>query len=345
MGCAEASTANHDVVARDGAAQPPDGEKRIVAIFRRDVARAAALAGSFKEAGIEAMTLVTAEALRGLLGGTELHLLVLDNELDGFFSGLEVIKKLRTSLVRVPAILLHRHEESGPIDAKSAGAVTVVDANSDEATIVKLSLTILDRQSEEGNGIPERPAIVERQSDLPVLSQLTMQLLQYLEMPPEQVPVNDLCRMISIDPRATAILFKASNASMNGVSRSISNVADAVRVLGVRPTIGHVLNAAVTSGLGSCPKDCRASSGLARPPRHVHRLHDGDLRPGTGKPVGRAAFLLGILQDVGILGLLRGFPKQYQAVLRRWENDRSAAGSPHSSKPTSAARTRTCPRR
>jgi HD-like signal output (HDOD) protein len=31
-----------------------------------------------------------------------------------------------------------------------------------------------------------------------------------------------------------------------------------------------------------------------------------------------AAFLLGILQDVGILGLLRGFPKQYQAALKRW---------------------------
>src|SRR5580698_5122953 len=105
VGRAEASTANHDV-----AVQPRDGEKRIVAIFRRDVSQAAALAGSFKEAGIEAMTLVSAEALRGLLGGTELHLLVLDNELDGFFSGLEVIKKLRASMVRVPAILLHRHD-------------------------------------------------------------------------------------------------------------------------------------------------------------------------------------------------------------------------------------------
>ncbi len=317
---AEASTANHDVAARDVGAQPRDGEKRIVAIFRRDVSQAAALAGSFKEAGIEAMTLVSAEALRGLLGGTELHLLVLDNELDGFFSGLEVIKKLRASMVRVPAILLHRNEESGPIDAKSAGAVTVIDANSDEATIVKLSRTILDRQAEEGNGIPERArAIVERQSDLPVLSQLTMQLLQFLEMPPEQVPVNDLVRMISIDPRATAILFKASNASMNGVSRSISNVADAVRVLGVRPTIGHVLNAAVTSGLGSLSK------GLPSELQSWHARR-GMFIACTTATFGQemenrsdeAAFLLGILQDVGILGLLRGFPKQYQAVLRRW---------------------------
>ena len=58
VGRAEASTANHDV-----AVQPRDGEKRIVAIFRRDVSQAAALAGSFKEAGIEATTLVSAEAL------------------------------------------------------------------------------------------------------------------------------------------------------------------------------------------------------------------------------------------------------------------------------------------
>ncbi len=308
------STANQDVAAR-----PSDTEKRVAAIFRRDVSRAAALAGSFKQAGIEAMTLASAEALRGLLGGTELQLLVLDNELDGFFSGLEVIKKLRASLVRVPAILLH-HEESGSIDAKSAGAVTILDAASDDSTIVKLGLTILNQQAEEGNGIPERArAIVERQSDLPVLSQLTMQLLQFLEMPPEQVPVNDLCRMISIDPRATAVLFKASNASMNGVSRSISNVGDAVRVLGVRPTIGHVLNAAVTSGLGSLSK------GLPSELQSWHARR-GMFIACTTATFGQelenrsdeAAFLLGILQDVGILGLLRGFPKQYQALLRRW---------------------------
>jgi HD-like signal output (HDOD) protein len=31
-----------------------------------------------------------------------------------------------------------------------------------------------------------------------------------------------------------------------------------------------------------------------------------------------SAFLLGILQDVGILAMLRGFPKQYPATLKRW---------------------------
>jgi HD-like signal output (HDOD) protein len=294
---------------------------RIVAIFRRDVSQSAVLAQQFKEKGLEAITLETADALRGLTGGgQEMHLLIIDNEMDGFFSGLEVIKKLRASLVRVPAILLNRNSESSAADAKSAGAVTVLDAAADPVSIVKVALGILERQSNEANGIPERArAIVERQTDLPVLSQLTMQLLQYLEMPPEQVPVTELCKLISVDPRATAVLFRASNASMNGLSRSVSNVADAVRVLGVRPTIGHVLNAAVTSGLGALSKGV---------PSELQAWHArrGMIIASTTSSFSQelenrsdeAAFLVGILQDVGILGLLRGFPKQYQAALKRW---------------------------
>jgi HD-like signal output (HDOD) protein len=303
-----------------GSNESAAAEKRVVAIFRRDLAQAAALSNGFQEAGIDAMSLESAEALRGLFGSGDVDLLVLDNELDGFFSGLEVVRKLRSTMIRVPAILLNRNSETGPIDPKSAGAVTVIDATTDDAAIVRLGLGILERQADDADGIPERArAIVERQSDLPVLSQLTLQLLRYLEMSPEQVPVNELCRLISIDPRATAVLFKAANASMNGMSRSISNVADAVRVLGVRPTIGHVLNAAVTSGLGALSKSV---------PSELQAWHArrGMFIACTTSSFGQelenrsdeAAFLLGILQDVGILALLRGFPKQYQAVLRRW---------------------------
>jgi HD-like signal output (HDOD) protein len=305
---------------RDVAVEPQAGQKRVAAIFRRDPALSTALAARLKEAGIDATTLQSPEALRSLLDGRDLHLLILDNELDGFFSGLEVIKKLRASLIRVPAILLNRNAESGPLDAKSAGAVTVIDAATDEAAIVKAALGIVQGQKDDGSGIPERArAIVERQRDLPVLSQLTTQLLRYLEMPPEQVPVTELCRMISMDPRATAVLFKAANASVNGVSRSISNVADAVRVLGVRPTIGQVLNAAVTSGLGALSK------GLPSELQAWHARRGMFIACATssfGQELedcsDEAAFLLGILQDVGILAMLRGFPKQYQAALKRW---------------------------
>jgi HD-like signal output (HDOD) protein len=297
-----------------------DSKQRTAAIFRREFSQAVSLAELFREVGVEAVALEGAEALRGLLSGKQPDLLILDNEIGGFFSGLEVIKKLRGSLIRVPAVLINRNSESGPIDARSVGAVTVVDAALDQVSIVKAGLGILERQANEGNGIPERArAIVERQTDLPVLSQLTMQLLQYLEMPPEQVPVADLCRMISIDPRAMAVLLKAANASMNGLSRAVSNVADAVRVLGVRPTIGHVLNAAVTSGLGALAK------GL---PSELQAWHArrGMIIASTTSTFGQelenrsdeAAFLLGILQDVGILALLRGFPKQYQSALKRW---------------------------
>jgi HD-like signal output (HDOD) protein len=317
---ADAPRAGESPPKSDVAVDSRAAQKRVAAVLRREPALSEALAARLKDVGLEATTLQSPEALRGLLDGRELHLLILDNELDGFFSGMEVIKKLRSSLIRVPAILLNRNAESGPLDAKTAGAVTVIDAATDEATIVKAALGIVQGQKEDGSGIPERArAIVERQHDLPVLSQLTTQLLRYLEMPPEQVPVAELCRMISMDPRATAVLFKAANASVNGVSRSISNVPDAVRVLGVRPTIGQVLNAAVTSGLGALSKSLPGELQAWHARRGMFiACATSSFASELEECSDEGAFLLGILQDVGILAMLRGFPKQYPAALKRW---------------------------
>jgi HD-like signal output (HDOD) protein len=305
---------------REASSNRPEAAKKTAAIFRRDAAQSSALAAKLNEAGIGSVTLESPDALRGLLSGTQMDLLILDNEMDGFFSGFEVIRKLRASLVRVPAILLSHKSESASVDANAAGAVTIVDAAADPADIAKAAFRILDLQSNNADGIPDRArAIVERQTDLPVLSQLTVQLLHFLEMPPDQVPMTELVRLISIDPRATAVLLKSANASTNGMSREISNVAEAARVLGVRPSIGRVLNAAITTGMGALGKGLPTELQIWQARRG---MLIASVTSSFGKELeGRsdeAAFLIGVLQDVGIMGLIRGFPKQYQGALKRW---------------------------
>jgi hypothetical protein len=89
--------------------------------------------------------------------------------------------------------------------------------------------------------------------------------------------------------------------------------------LGVRPTIGSVLNAAVTAGMGGLAK------GLPTDLQSWHARR-GMLIASTASMVAKdledrseeSAFLMGILQDVGILTLLCTYPKEYRNVLKRW---------------------------
>jgi HD-like signal output (HDOD) protein len=120
-------------------------------------------------------------------------------------------------------------------------------------------------------------------------------------------------------PRNLAVLLKAANASTNGLTREIISVPDAVRLLGVRPTIGRILNAAVTDGMNSLsnglPADLQAW--LARRGMLIASAASTFAKDLEGAAE-ESCFLIGILQDVGIVCLLRQYTEQYRAALTRW---------------------------
>src|SRR5580704_1372653 len=290
------------------------------AVFRREPSRSSALAAALSGSGIDACGIAGADALRELVEAKRVKLLIVDNQIGGFFTGMEVVRKLRTGLNWIPAIVLDEDKQRLEAEAKTAGGVTVLDSTASDEDIVKAAHRLLIRQAKEEELIPfQAKSIVDRVGDLPVLSQLTIKLLRYQEMETQSVPVDELCQDISIDPRATGVVLKAANASSNGISREVASVQDAIRVLGVRPTIGSVLNAAVTSGMGGLAK------GLSSEFQSWHARR-GMLIASTAAMVAKnledrseeTAFLLGILQDVGILTLLCTYPKEYRGILKRW---------------------------
>jgi HD-like signal output (HDOD) protein len=295
--------------------------KQSAVIFRKEASRSSSLAAALGASGIEACGIAGADALRDLVEAQRVKLLIVDNQIGGFFTGMEVIRKLRGGLHWIPAILLDEDKQRLAAEAKSAGGVTVLDSTAADDEIVKAAHRLLSRQASEEELIPfQAQAIVDRMGDLPVLSQLTFKLLRYQEMETQSVPVDELCQVISIDAKATAVVLRAANASSNGISREVGNVQDAIRVLGVRPTIGSVLNAAIASGTGGLAKNL---------PTELQSWHArrGMLIASTASMVAKeledrseeTAFLLGILQDVGILTLLYTYPKEYRAVLKRWQ--------------------------
>ncbi|HUE17920.1 MAG TPA: HDOD domain-containing protein, partial [Planctomycetaceae bacterium] len=302
----------------DAGQQAPSDQ--FAAVFRKETSRSTSLVTALRASKMDACGIAGADALREMVEAKRIKLLIVDNQMGGFFTGMEVLRKLRTGLNWIPAIVLDDDKQRLADEAKSVGGVTVLDSTASDDDIVKAAHRLLSRQAREQEVVPyQAQSIVDRMGDLPVLSQLTFKLLCYQEMETQKVPVDELCQAISLDARATAVVLKAANASSNGISREVANVQDAIRVLGVRPTIGSVLNAAVTSGMGGLAK------GLPTDLQSWHARR-GMLIASTSSMVAKeledrseeTAFLLGILQDVGILTLLCMYPKEYRAVLKRW---------------------------
>jgi HD-like signal output (HDOD) protein len=112
---------------------------------------------------------------------------------------------------------------------------------------------------------------------------------------------------------------EAANASTNGLAREIVSVPDAVRLLGVRSTIGRILNAAVTAGMNSLTDGLPAElqGWFARRGMLIACATSTFAKDLEGASE-ESSFLIGILQDVGIVCLLRENTQQYRAVLARW---------------------------
>jgi HD-like signal output (HDOD) protein/DNA-binding response OmpR family regulator len=301
-------------------AATPDKATPVVVVLRKTREQSATLVQKLEQLGIRSIDAGNTDSLRRMFATRAVPLLVIDHEIEGFFTGEEIIRKLRAALISVPTVLVSSNASLDADESRRLGLIVHVDAAANNDEIAETVRRFLLRSPDEQKLIPEQArVIVSRYGDFPVLPQSILQLLQYLEMPAEEVPIDELRREIGMDPKASAVLLKAVNASMTGLSREITNVRDAVRVLGVRTTIERILHSAIFDGIGllwnGIPADLQSW--------HTRRtlLIASAASTFTVESEANAAettFLIGLLQDVGILYLLRNFPREYASILARW---------------------------
>ena len=76
------------------------------AILGRDGAASYALANALQLRGVEAVPVASADGLYRMLKDARANLYVIDNQLDGAFSGFEILTRLRKQWAHVPAVLI-----------------------------------------------------------------------------------------------------------------------------------------------------------------------------------------------------------------------------------------------
>jgi HD-like signal output (HDOD) protein len=245
------------------------------------------------------------------------NLYVIDNQLEGAFSGFELLTRLRKQWPQVPAVLIDAADSPEAEKVRAMTGVTLIPSGGNTNEIAQKLVTVTARNQLVISKTARE--LVERQHNLPVMSRLVSRLVEYLGMTPDEVSLTELCRELTLDPKAALLVLKAANASSNGVSREIINVQDAIRLLGVQRALGHVLASTVTDGTEELAKGVLGEQRKWHARRGIltaitastfaEKLEDRSSETGR---------LLGILQDVGILLFLREYPDQYVALLRRW---------------------------
>lgn len=250
-------------------------------------------------------------------------LVILDQKLDGFLSGLDLLEKMHSDLLRPDAILLGELDSADLERADGLGIEATLPSDVPLGDLDHAAHRLLETRNAADPLIPPQARkLVELYEDIPVLPQLLTQLLRYMEMSSEEIPLKKLADEISVDSRATAEILKLTNSATLGVGQEVVKVLDAVNLLGPKRTITLILSSATMHAQSELLK------GWSEPLR-VWYQHRSVVIASTASVFAKrlekvspnTAFTLGLLQDIGILVLAnRGRERYLRSLLDRFRS-------------------------
>jgi HD-like signal output (HDOD) protein/CheY-like chemotaxis protein len=163
-------------------------------------------------------------------------------------------------------------------------------------------------------GNPAVKTLVARINKLPTLPATYQKLVECLKDP--KADLEDVGRIISRDPSMSARLLKVVNSAYFGLAKPVADVARAGALLGLDRIMALVLGQGLFSG-GEAPQvrgfslEALWSHSLATAAA-AHRIA---VEEKLDKDQVAAAFLAGMLHDIGKLVLAMGVPADYARVL------------------------------
>ena len=292
--------------------------KAVVAVRLADDRRAGEVVALLQAAGIAAELTRTGDELYAMLNRERIDLLVIDERLPGFLSGLDVLEMLQRDLLKPDVILLSHVPPSLSERIKGLLPNRVLSPSASTAAIADAAETLLQQRRSLVSFIPQSARqIVGNHSDLRPLPQLLVKLTQYLSGDETDIPVKSVAQDIQSDPRATADLLRFTNSSAHGLRRRVSSVAEALTLLGPRKAIVLILaqSAAKTSEA--------LVSGWSEPLR-TWFFRRSVLTAGVAQAFAKiegvsseTAFLMGLVQDLGIAVTADAFGERYARLIDR----------------------------
>ncbi len=290
---------------------------RTIVVCLDSTPRAAEVRSRLNDVGFNALMADSTDQIRRLGNESRVDCLVIEQELSGFLTGVEVVERLRRELLNPTVVLigevppdqysLLRELKIEFVLPRSATIEVIVES-------VRASLVVTGPQSLR---IPLAARQIAEASDCFVpLPQLVVSLMGRLGE--QDAGLSDLAAQISTDPRLTAELLRITNSSASGLRFKVHYLEDAIKYLGFRRTLTLVVAIAQKSlhggGLRKLPDwvdpwyrtraVLTACVGHAFAERHL-----------TGQA--ETVYVAGLLQDLGILALANHLGPRYLQLIER----------------------------
>jgi HD-like signal output (HDOD) protein len=164
-------------------------------------------------------------------------------------------------------------------------------------------------------GNPAVKTLVARINKLPTLPATYQKLVDCLKDP--KADMDDVAQIIARDPSMTARLLKLVNSAYFGLAKPVADVARAGALLGLDRIMALVLGQGIFSG-GDVPqvRGFDLEKLWAHSVATAAAAHRIAIEEGLDKEQVAAAFLAGMLHDIGKLVLAMGMPAEYERVIQ-----------------------------
>lgn len=292
-------------------------DSALIAIFLSDKHRAAALAAELSALGHRCFVTANSDELNEKAASESIDLLVIDHQLKGFLTGLEILRHLQKNMVNPVSVVLVPRKDLYEAEARALGVHRLCASSMTMSALVNVIKPLL------ATAINSRPitgslarSLVARAGHIEPLPQLMVRMAELLRNGCDSP--DELCRDVAIDPKASAEILRVANSSAMGRAHRTSSLIEAIRFLGTRRSISVVLSAGLI----------KAQSGLVTLlPRNVRTWygHRSVLIAGAAEAFARnlekispeTAYVMGLLQDMGILILAGVYGDRYLELLKR----------------------------
>lgn len=292
-------------------------QKRNVIIFLSDTAKAYELVSRFSEVEFDCVISDGTDHFCRTVNTQCVDLIIIDQELPGFLTGIEVIERLQKNLLRPTTILLaapttRLRERVAALQVTSlirptAGAEEIAEmarAGLSAGSVAQVPIHPLARQ------------LVQQADIIQPLPQIVVKYASQLEQ--DGCSALELARDISADPKTTSVVLRLMNSSAFAVRTRTTRVLDAVNYLGVKRTIAFILSASLTHSqsklIKSFPEALRAwhqtRGVLIASTAAAFARRTGECSPDT-------AYILGLIQELGIPVLAYAHGDRYIDLVRR----------------------------
>ncbi len=296
----------------DDAARHPS-----VAVLLHDHGRAEALATLLKRESILPFVLENTDALCRLVESRHLDLLVLENARFGFLAPQDLVGHLKSAAALMQIVLIGNDES--PRDVSWAAASKLLPSSATDAEVVlavRGKITSLHRSRSSTS--TQARELVRPFAALSSVQRSQLALATHLTPDGSTEKPDRLAADVMADPELTADLLRLANGASAGIRGQISSVADAIS------RIGGTRSAAllISSGIKGAQKPL-----LRRMPPALREWYQrrstlnalfasGFAQKCFGLS-GDCAFILGLLQDLGIAALAAAFEDRYARLVLR----------------------------